>query len=57
MATSSATATATKGPKLKVVPFNPHGDWLDLGKQWEKCWETQIIPSYSFNKVGFFFKL
>ena len=31
MATSSAAVTATKGPKLKVLPFDPHGDRLDLG--------------------------
>lgn len=25
-----------KGPKLKVLPFDPYGDRLDLGKRWEK---------------------
>ncbi|XP_028415679.1 uncharacterized protein K02A2.6-like [Dendronephthya gigantea] len=39
MATSSAAVTATKGPKLKVLPFDPHGDRLDLGKRWEKWFE------------------
>ena len=39
MATSSTAATATKGPKLKVLPFDPHGDRLDLGKRWEKWFE------------------
>ena len=28
---SSAAVTATKGPKLKVLPFDPHGDRLDWG--------------------------
>ncbi|CAB4025876.1 Hypothetical predicted protein [Paramuricea clavata] len=36
MATSSAAVTATKGPKLKVLPFDPHGN---LGKRWEKWFE------------------
>ena len=39
MATSSTAVTATKGPKLKVLPFDPHGDRLDLGKRWEKWFE------------------
>ena len=39
MATSSTAVTATKGPKLKVLPFDPHGDWLDLGKRWGKWFE------------------
>ncbi|CAB4017079.1 kidney mitochondrial carrier 1-like [Paramuricea clavata] len=39
MATSSAAVTATKGPKLKVLPFDLHGDRLDLGKRWEKWFE------------------
>ena len=32
-------ATSSKGPKLKVLPFDPHGDRLDLGKRWEKWFE------------------
>ena len=40
MATRSTAVTATKGPKLKVLPFDPHGDHrLDLGKRWEKWFE------------------
>ena len=32
---------ATKGPKLKILPFDPHGDRLnhDLGKRWERWLE------------------
>ncbi len=29
----------SKGPKLKVLPFDPHGDCSDLGKRWEKWFE------------------
>ena len=32
-------AMSSKGPKLKVLPFDPHGDRLDLGKRWEKWFE------------------
>eukprot|EP00794_Sanderia_malayensis_P016534 gene16534-18212_t len=30
---------STKGPKLKVLPFDLHGDRLDLGKRWDKWFE------------------
>ena len=30
---------ATKGPKLKILPFDPHGDRLNLGKRWERWLE------------------
>ena len=30
---------ARKGPKLKILPFDTHGDRLDLGKRWERWME------------------
>mgnify|MGYP002803996170 CR=1 FL=1 len=34
-----ATSSATKGPKLIVLPFDPYGDRLNLGKRWDKWFE------------------
>ena len=39
---------ATKGPKLKVLPFDPHGDRLDLGKRWEK-WVERFERDLRYN--------
>ena len=39
---------ATKGPKLKVLPFDPHGDRLDLGKRWEK-WVERFERDLKYN--------
>ena len=39
LATRICSSMATKGPKLKVLPFDPHGDRLGLGKRWEKWFE------------------
>ena len=30
---------ASKGPTLKILPFDTHGDTLDLGKRWERWME------------------
>ena len=39
---------ATKGPKLKVLPFDQHGDRLDLGKRWEK-WVERFERDLKYN--------
>ena len=36
---------ASKGPKLRCLPFDPHGDRVYLGKRWEKwleCFEREL---------------
>ena len=48
MATSSTPVTATKGSKLKVLPFDPHGDRLDLRKRWEK-WFKRFERDLKYN--------
>ena len=49
MATNSTAVTATKGLKLKVLPFVPHGDRLDLGKRWEK-WLERSERDLKYNR-------
>ena len=39
---------ATKGLKLKVLPFDPYGDRLDLGKRWEK-WVERFERDLKYN--------
>ena len=39
---------ATKGLKLKVLPFHPHGDRLDLGKRWE-TWFKRFERDLKYN--------
>ena len=41
-------ATSSKGPKLKVLPFDPHDDRLDLGKRWEK-WFKRFERDLKYN--------
>ena len=41
---------ATKSPKLKVTPFAPFGDRLDLGKRWEK-WVERFERDMKYNGV------
>ena len=48
MATRICSSMATKGPKLKVLPFDPHGDRLDLGKRWEK-WVERFERDLKYN--------
>ena len=43
-------ATPTRGPKLKITPFDPHGDRLDLGKRWEK-WVERFQRELTYNGV------
>ncbi len=40
----------SKGPKLKTLPFEPHGDRLDLGKRWEK-WLDRFERELRYNGV------
>lgn len=37
-----------KGPKLKILPFNPHGDKLNLGKRWER-WLERFERDLKYN--------
>ena len=39
---------ATKGPKLKITPFDPHGDRLNLGKRWER-WLERFERDLKYN--------
>jgi hypothetical protein len=39
---------ATKGPKLKILPFDPHGDRLNLGKRWER-WLERFERDLKYN--------
>ena len=41
---------AAKGPKLKVQPFDPYGDRLDLGKKWEK-WIERFERDLKYNGI------
>ena len=41
---------ANRGPKLKVNPFEPHGERLDLGKRWEK-WLERFQRDLTYNGV------
>ena len=41
---------ATKGPKLKIPVFEPHGDRLDLGRRWEK-WVDRFKRELLYNGV------
>lgn len=41
-------AMATKGPKLKITPFDPHGDRLNLGKRWER-WLERFERDLKYN--------
>ena len=40
----------SKGPKLKITPFDPHGERLDLGKRWEK-WRDRFSRELKYNGV------
>ena len=42
---------ATKGPKLKSLPFDPHGERLDLGRRWEK-WLERFKRELRYNGVN-----
>jgi hypothetical protein len=42
---------AQKGPKLKVTPFDPHGERLDLGRRWEK-WTERFERDLLYNGVN-----
>ena len=48
MATRICSSMATKGPKLKVLPFDPQGDRSDLGKRWEK-WVERFERDFKYN--------
>lgn len=39
---------ATKGSKLKITPFDPHGDRLNLGKRWER-WLERFERDLKYN--------
>jgi hypothetical protein len=39
---------ATKGLKLKILPFDPHGDRLNLGKRWER-WLERFERDLEYN--------
>ena len=39
---------ASKGPKLKILPFDTHGDRLDLGKRWER-WMERFERDLKYN--------
>ena len=39
---------ATKGPELKVQPFDIHGDRLTLGKRWER-WMERFERDLTYN--------
>ena len=39
---------STKGPKLKILPFDMHGDRLDLGKRWDK-WFERFDRDFKYN--------
>ena len=39
---------ATKGPKLKILPIDPHGDRLNLGKRWER-WLERFERDLKYN--------
>ena len=41
----------SKGPKLKVSPFDPFGERLDLGKRWEK-WLERFKRDLAYNGVN-----
>ena len=41
---------ANRGPKLKILPFDPHGERLDLGKRWEK-WLERFQRDLLYNGV------
>ena len=41
---------AAKGPKLKVQPFDPYGDRLDLGKKWDK-WIERFERDLKYNGI------
>ena len=41
---------ASRGPRLKVVTFDPHGDRFDLGKRWEK-WLDRFERDLRYNGV------
>ena len=40
---------ASKGPKLKILPFDPHRDRLDLGKRWER-WMERFERDLKYNR-------
>ena len=41
---------ATKGPKLKISPFDVHGSRLDLGKRWQK-WLTRFERELKYSGI------
>ena len=41
---------ATRGPKLKILPFEPYGDRLNLGKRWEK-WSARFERDIKYNGI------
>ena len=41
----------TKGPKLKIQPFDMHGDRLDMGKRFEK-WMDRFERELEYNGVS-----
>ena len=40
----------TRGPKLKISAFDPHGDRLDLGKRWKR-WLEQFERKMKYNGI------
>ena len=41
----------SKGPKLKINPFDPFGERLDLGRRWEK-WTERFERDLRYNGVS-----
>ena len=41
---------ATRGPRLKVLTFEPHGDRFDLGKRWER-WLERFERDLKYNGI------
>jgi len=41
----------TRGPKLKITPFEPHGERLDLGRRWEK-WTERFQRELLYNGIN-----
>ena len=40
----------TRGPKLKISVFDPHGDRLDLGKRWKR-WLERFERELKYNGI------
>ena len=41
---------ATRGPRLKILTFDPHGDRFDLGKRWER-WLERFERDLKYNGI------